>query len=66
MALKLDLAAVLAEHRKVSVQEAAEINNVSPRTFRRRYPHLIQQISFRRQAVNLKDALAIGKQSESA
>ena len=47
--------------RKVSVKEAARINNVSVDTFKRRYPHLIKKISPRRDAVELGDALAIGQ-----
>ena len=52
----------LALRRKISVKEAAELNNLSEDTFRRRYRHLIQKISPRRQAVELGDALAIGKE----
>jgi hypothetical protein len=55
----------LAARRKISVGEAAELNNVSEDTFRRRFKHLIKQISPNRQAVDLADALAIG-QSDSA
>jgi hypothetical protein len=50
----------LAPHRKISVREAAELNDLSEDTFRRRYSHLIKQVSPRRQAVELSDALAIG------
>jgi len=48
---------ILARRRKISVREAAELNDVSEATFRRRYPHLIRQISPRRQAVELGDAI---------
>jgi hypothetical protein len=51
----------LALKRKISVREAAKLNNVSEDTFRRRYPHLIRKISPRRQAVELGDALAVGR-----
>jgi hypothetical protein len=47
----------LARRRKISVREAAELNDVSEATFRRRYPHLIRQVSQRRQAVELGDAI---------
>ena len=47
----------LARRRKISVREAAALNDVSEATFRRRYPHLIRQISRRRQAVELGDAI---------
>jgi hypothetical protein len=46
--------------KKISIREAAALNDVSEDTFRRRYPHLIQQVSPRRQAVVLGDALSIG------
>jgi hypothetical protein len=52
----------LALRRKISVREAAELNDVSEDTFRRRYRHLIKKISPRRDAVELGDALAIGNQ----
>jgi hypothetical protein len=47
--------------KKISVKKAAELNDVSEDTFRRRYGHLIKEISPRRQAVELGDALAIGQ-----
>jgi hypothetical protein len=52
--------------RKISVAEAAELNAISEDTFRRRFPHLIRKISNRRQAVNLQDAIEIGKQPQTA
>jgi hypothetical protein len=52
--------------RKVSVAIAAELNDLSEDTFRRRFPHLIKQISPRRQAVDLRDALAIGRKEAAA
>jgi hypothetical protein len=51
----------LALRRKISVKEAAELNDVSEDTFRRRYQHLIRKISPRRDAVELGDALAVGQ-----
>jgi hypothetical protein len=51
----------LALRRKISVREAAELNDFSEDTFRRRYPHLIKKVSPRRDAVELGDALSIGK-----
>jgi hypothetical protein len=56
----------LAPRRKISVREAAELNDLSEDTFRRRYSHLIKSVSPRRQAVDLSDALAIGKQSQAS
>jgi hypothetical protein len=50
----------LTRYQKISVRKAAELKDLSEDTFRRRYPHLIKQISPRRQAVTLGDALAIG------
>jgi hypothetical protein len=52
----------LALRKKISVREAAALNDVSEDTFRRRYSHLIKKISPRRDAVELGDALAIGSQ----
>jgi hypothetical protein len=42
---------------KVSVSLAADLNDISEDTFRDRYPHLIKQVSARRQAVTLGDAI---------
>ena len=50
----------LALKRKIPVKEAAELNSLSEATFRRRYPHLIRQVSPRRDAVELADALDVG------
>jgi hypothetical protein len=52
--------------RKISVREAAELNDVSEDTFRRRYPHLIRKISARRDAVELGDALDVGEPKTAA
>jgi hypothetical protein len=52
--------------RKISVKKAAELNDICEDTFRARYGHLIKQISARRQAVELGDALDGGDQSDSA
>jgi hypothetical protein len=43
--------------RKISVREAAELNGIHPSTFERHYPHLIRNISARRKAVTLADAI---------
>jgi hypothetical protein len=56
------LPAELALRQKIKVKEAAELNSMSEDTFRRRHGNLIQQISPRRQAVELGDALNIGKE----
>ena len=61
-----ELPAELALRRKISVREAAELNNLSEDSFRRHYKHLIKDISPRRQAVELGDALAIGQEKETA
>ena len=52
---------LLALRRKVSVKEAAKLNDISEDTFRRRYRHLIKKVSDRRDAVELGDALAVGE-----
>jgi hypothetical protein len=56
----------LALKRKISVAEAAALNDVSEDTFRRRYSHLIKKVSPRRDAVELGDALAIGAPKAAA
>jgi hypothetical protein len=47
--------------RKISVLEAATLNNLSVDTFYRHHRHLIKQISPRRSVVRLGDALALGE-----
>jgi hypothetical protein len=61
-----DLPADLAPRRKVSVREAAALNDLSEDSFRRHYSHLIKSITPRRQVVALADALAIGKTPTAA
>jgi hypothetical protein len=61
-----ELPADLAAFRKVSVRVAAELNDMSVDTFRRRHSDLILNISPRRQAVRLGDALAIGEPKKAA
>jgi hypothetical protein len=56
----------LALKQKIPVKKAAELNDVSEDTFRRRYPHLIRKVSPRRDAVELGDALAIGQSKSEA
>lgn len=43
--------------RKIPVPEAAALNGFSPDTFRRRYSHLIQKVSLRRNVVTLAHAI---------
>ena len=50
----------LALKQKIPVKKAAALNDMSEDSFRRHYSHLIKQISPRRDAVELGDALAIG------
>jgi hypothetical protein len=56
---KLDLAQLgpLALKKKVSVSDAAAINDVHPATFKRHYAHLIKKIGKRREVVELGDAI---------
>jgi hypothetical protein len=51
----------IARKQKIKVAEAAALAGVSEDTFRRRYSHLIKQLSPRRQGVSLGDALDIGE-----
>jgi hypothetical protein len=53
----------LERRRKISVQEAAALNDVHESTFRRNYSHLIWRISKRRQAVELGDAIMLPPKS---
>jgi hypothetical protein len=57
---------VLDLERKISVREAAALNNISEDTFHRHYRHLVKQISPRRGVVRLGDALALGDEAKSA
>ena len=43
--------------KKISVKEAAEMNDVSEASFRRHYGHLIRKITPRRDVVELGDAI---------
>jgi hypothetical protein len=43
--------------QKISVPKAAALNDMSPDTFQRTYPHLIKKVSPRRNAVELGDAI---------
>jgi hypothetical protein len=54
------LAPEFALQRKISVKEAAQLNAISEETFRRNHGHLIRQVSPRRRAVELGDALGVG------
>jgi len=47
--------------KKISVREAARLNSMCEATFRKYHSNLIKQLSPRRQAVQLGDALAIGE-----
>jgi hypothetical protein len=53
----LDLSNPLVRKQKVSVPVAAAINDVSPSSFKRNHAHLIKQVSKRREAVELGDAI---------
>jgi hypothetical protein len=56
----------LDRKRKISVREAAALNDVCEDTFRQRYSHLIKKISPRRHAVVLGDALDVGDPKTAA
>jgi hypothetical protein len=51
----------LALRKKIPVKEAAALNDLSEDSFRRHHSHLIKQVGPRRDAVELGDAIAIGK-----
>jgi hypothetical protein len=44
---------------KISVLKAAELNDISEATFRRKYGHLIRRIGERKQSVTLSDAITL-------
>jgi len=48
----------LERERRIPVSEAAHMKGISEDTFRRRYAHLIEQVSPRRQAVKIKHVIA--------
>ena len=54
---KIDTDDLLRLRRKISVREAAALNDISEATFRRRFSHLVRKISPRRDVVELGDAL---------
>jgi hypothetical protein len=54
---KLPELSALDLEKHVSVPAAAEFKNISVDTFKRHYPHLIRQVSPRRQSVKLRDLL---------
>jgi hypothetical protein len=47
----------LERERRVSVSKAAHIKGISEDTFRRKYGHLIEQTSERRQGVKIKNII---------
>jgi hypothetical protein len=62
MSIKDWLPANLALRQRISVKKAAELNDISEDTLRRRYPQIIKKASPRRDVIELGDALAIGTQ----
>jgi hypothetical protein len=58
-ALNLAELTLLEQRRKISVKEAAGMNDLSEASFRRHYKHLIRKISPRRDVVALSDAIAL-------
>ena len=56
----------LARKRKISVKEAAKLNDMSEDSFRRHHRNLIKQVSARRDAVELGDALDVGTPKDAA
>jgi hypothetical protein len=51
----------LALRRKISVREAAALNDMHEDTFRKHHGDLIKRVGARRDVVALGDALAIGE-----
>ena len=57
---RVELTPEQQRRRKISLAQAVEITGLSEDTLRRRYGHLIKQLSPRRRGMNLGDALDIG------
>jgi hypothetical protein len=57
MERRVSLSPELERRRIISVQQAAEIKNLSEDTFKRHYPHLIKKLSPRRIGCELGEVL---------
>jgi hypothetical protein len=57
--LVLDELSPIDRYRKVSVQYAAEYNDLSEDAFRRNYSHLIRRVGKRKQAVTVADMILL-------
>jgi hypothetical protein len=60
---RIELTPEQERRRKISLAQAVEITGLSKDTLRRRYGHLIKQLSPRRRGMDLGDALDIGANS---
>jgi hypothetical protein len=56
----IPLPEAVALHRKITVQEAANLVGVHEDTFRKHFSHLIKRVGPRLDRVTLGDAIAIG------
>ena len=54
---RFELPPELEKRRRVSVKVAAELKGISEDSFRRHFPHLIDQTTPRRQTVRLGDVI---------
>jgi hypothetical protein len=54
---RLELTAEQERRRRISVREAARLRGISEDTFRRRFGHMIEKITPRRNVVRLGDVL---------
>jgi hypothetical protein len=54
---KVTLSPDQERRRGISVDQAAEIKGISPDSFRRHFPHLIEKVTPRRDIVRLGDVL---------
>jgi len=60
----IPLPEAVALRRKISVAEAASINDIHEDTFRKHFPHLIKRVGPRLERVELGDALSIGQSTK--
>jgi hypothetical protein len=61
-----DLPPELQKKRKLTLPQVAELTSVSEDTIRRRYSHLIDKLSPRRDGMSVENALSIGSMPKDA
>jgi hypothetical protein len=64
--MSIKLSPDLELERIISLQEAEELSDRSPDTWKRRFPEKVIQLSPRRLGVRLRDALMLGNDPDTA